>query len=303
MANYFVVILLVAIGYLIYTRHKASIKNKHVSAYIHVAEAQRSDFLIPVFRGKSFLEKYFNQNFWIVYGPRNTAVATVLISGYVVFWVFVCFTFELSFFFITIGVFLIMSLGLYLAYNQFKTIFSDYFESSFPYALRLISRNMSVGQTIYSAVEAASQNLHGIMKTEFQRISDQLKNGVTFEQILDKGEKLYPYKGYYVFSSYLRVSIKKGSSLKDTLTSLADDLVSAQVIKKKTRSLTSESRSAAYILSFLPVMMLGVLYMFSAENFAYLFTAFYGRLVLIYVVISVTIGFLLISKMIRGVEL
>lgn len=73
------------------------------------------------------------------------------------------------------------------------------------------------------------------MKREFTRISFQLKNGVSFDDILSRGEKIYPYKGYFVFSSYIRISIQKGSSLKDTLLSLANDLVAAQVIKKKPR--------------------------------------------------------------------
>lgn len=303
MVSLITVFMTLVIFYVLYMRQKKSAKRKKMSNYIKVNEVLKTVSARQKIKEKNILSKYFNQNFWLVYGVRNTVIAFILIAGYVIFWLFVCMTFGLSFIGVTFGVFIIMATGLWLAYRQFQSIFSNYFESSFPYALRLISRNMAVGQTIYSAIEAASQNLHGIMKTEFQRISDQLKNGATFEQILDKGEILYPYKGYFVFSSYLRVSIKKGSSLKDTLTALADDLVSAQIIKKKTRSLTSESRNAAIILSFLPVIMLGVLYMFSAENFFYLFTEYYGRIVLIYVVLSVTIGFLLISRMISGVEL
>lgn len=295
--------MLMAIPYAIYRRYKPAKKNRDFLNYIHVAEVVKSPNTINTKKNKSVLSRYFNQKFFLIYGMRNIVIAAILSIGYIIFWLFVCVTFSFSVILVTFGVFVVMSIALLLAYRQFQSIFSDYFESSFPHALRLISRNMAVGQTIYSAVEAASHNLHGIMKLEFQRISEQLKNGASFDQILDKGEILYPYKGYYIFSSYLRVSIKKGGSLRDTLTALADDLVSAQIIKKKTRSLTSESRNAALILSFLPVIMLCVLYMFSSENFFYLFNAYYGRIVIIYVVISVTVGFLIISKMIRGVEL
>lgn len=285
-----------------YIERKKNSNKKIISLYIQNDDTSISSATQPK-KKNNLLNKYFNQDFFLIYGSKNIVIATLLTSAYIVFWLFVCLTFGLSFIWIILGTSVVISVGLLLAYRHFQMIFSNYFESSFPYALRLISRNMSVGQTIYSAVEAAAQNLHGIMKKEFQRISEQLKNGQTFEQILDRGEKIYPYKGYFVFSSYLRVSIKKGSSLKETLTSLAEDLVSAQVIKKKTRSLTSESRGAAKILAILPVVMLGVLYLFSAENFIYLFNAYYGRIVMIYVVVSVTVGFLIISKMIRGVEL
>jgi len=303
MADVIMFFLAMAVPIALYLRYKKSNKMKQISEYIQSDEIAVFSTAGNKVTSNSILSKYFNQEFLQIYGVPNTVIAALLTSGYVLFWVFVCITFNLSFIWFFLGAFSVMAVGIFLTYRHFQSIFSDYFESSFPYALRLISRNMAVGQTIYSAVEAAAQNLHGIMKKEFQRISDQLKNGATFEQILDKGEKLYPYKGYFVFSSYLRVSIRKGSSLKDTLTSLADDLISSQVIKKKTRSLTSESRGAAKILAVLPAIMLAVLYMFSSENFLYLFNAYYGRIVMIYVVISVTAGFVIISKMIRGVEL
>ena len=84
---------------------------------------------------------------------------------------------------------------------------------------------------------------------------------------------------------------------------LADDLIAAQIIKKKTRALTSESRGAAFILATLPAIMLGVMYSFAHANFIYLFNELYGRYVLIYVVISVSLGFVIISRMIQKVEL
>jgi Flp pilus assembly protein TadB len=195
------------------------------------------------------------------------------------------------------------AIAVYVVRKKYQKAFSDYFEVHFPYALRLISRNLAVGQTLYASVDSVSINLAGIMQREFKRISLQLKSGVSFEEILDKGEEIYPYKGYYVFSSYLKISVQKGSSLKDTLMALADDLIAAQIIKKKTRALTSESRGAAFILATLPAIMLGVMYSFAHANFIYLFNELYGRYVLIYVVISVSLGFVIISRMIQKVEL
>lgn len=244
-----------------------------------------------------------NKDFLLIYGAQSITLTVIISIGYYVFWCFVCDT--LSFSSVT---FILGTLGcILICYKVVSGIyagkFSDYFEAQFPYALRSISRNLAVGQTIYVAISAAADNLTGIMQKEFIRISEQLKSGVSFDDILDRGETIYPYKGYYVFSAYLRVSIQKGSSLRETLMSLADDLLASQIIKKKTRALTSEARGAAKILACLPVIMLLVLYQFAKDNFVYLFTELYGRYVVIYVVISVTIGFLIIMKMIKGVQL
>lgn len=251
----------------------------------------------------SFFKERSSPDFILIYGVKNAAVAAVLTFGYICFAGFCCLTFDAAplTYFVIVGMTLVVAIA--VVRKKYLRAYSDYFEIHFPYALRLISRNLAVGQTLYTSIDSVAINLSGIMQREFKRISLQLKSGVSFEEILDKGEKIYPYKGYYVFSSYLKISVQKGSSLKDTLMALADDLIAAQIIKKKTRALTSESRGAAFILATLPGLMLGVMYSFSNANFNYLFNAPYGRYVLIYVVISVSLGFVVISRMIQKVEL
>lgn len=246
---------------------------------------------------------FYTPDFVLIYTVQRIVIASIITFGYVCFVWFFCFTIDASVFSGLIGTGVVIVLASVVTYKSYKSAFSNYFESQFPYALRLISRNLAVGQTLYTSVDAAALNLTSIMQREFKRISSQLKSGMSFEEILDKGESIYPYKGYYVFSSYLKVSLQKGSSLRETLLSLADDLISAQIIKKKTRALTSESRGASIILAFLPVVMLIVMWFFNKDNFFYLFNATYGRYVIIYVVISVSIGFFIISNMIKKVEL
>lgn len=256
---------------------------------------------------KNKISSFFNgsssPDIILIYGIKNVAIASVLTFGYVCFAGFCCLTFDASPMTYALIVGATVTVAIIVVRNKYLRAYSDYFETHFPYALRLISRNLAVGQTLYTSVDSVAINLSGIMQREFKRISLQLKSGVSFEEILDKGEEIYPYKGYYVFSSYLKISVQKGSSLKDTLMALADDLISAQIIKKKTKALTSESRGAAFILATLPGLMLGVMYSFSHANFNYLFNALYGRYVLIYVVISVSLGFVVISRMIQKVEL
>jgi Flp pilus assembly protein TadB len=297
------VIIFFSLLMLLYKKYQVSVEKKKLMSYIVVIN---QDVKVTDHKKKTtftLFSRLLDQDFVFILGVKNIVSSVAVLLFYLSFWTFCSLTFELSVITSFFGIVCLIALWIYFVISQFNLMFSDYFESNFPSALRMISRNMAVGQTIYAAIDAAAQNIHGIMQKEFQRISDQLRNGATFEQVLDKGEKLYPYKGYFVFSSYIKVSVKKGGSLKDTLLSLADDLISAQVIKKKTKALTSEARGAAKILAFLPLIMLGVLYSFSRENFLYLFDAYYGRIVVIYAVISVTVGFVIISKMIREVEL
>ena len=290
-------------GWVIFKRVKTQYLNRKLAAIMG------DDFIESKAKtvSKKTLGSYFSgsssPDFILIYGIKNVVTASILTFGYVCFVGFCCITFKTSPLTYALSVGTTFAIAVYVVRKKYQKAFSDYFEVHFPYALRLISRNLAVGQTLYASVDSVLINLAGIMQREFKRISLQLKSGVSFEEILDKGEEIYPYKGYYVFSSYLKISVQKGSSLKDTLMALADDLIAAQIIKKKTRALTSESRGAAFILATLPAIMLGVMYSFAHANFIYLFNELYGRYVLIYVVISVSLGFVIISRMIQKVEL
>ncbi len=290
-------------GWVIFKRVKTQYLNRKLAAIMGDDFIESKENTAP----KKTLGSYFSgsssPDFLLIYGIKNVVTASILTFGYVCFVGFCCITFKTSPLTYALSVGTTFAIAVYVVRKKYQKAFSDYFEVHFPYALRLISRNLAVGQTLYASVDSVSINLAGIMQREFKRISLQLKSGVSFEEILDKGEEIYPYKGYYVFSSYLKISVQKGSSLKDTLMALADDLIAAQIIKKKTRALTSESRGAAFILATLPAIMLGVMYSFAHANFIYLFNELYGRYVLIYVVISVSLGFVIISRMIQKVEL
>ncbi|WP_152428751.1 type II secretion system F family protein, partial [Vibrio azureus] len=222
---------------------------------------------------------------------------------YISFMLFVTDTFRFSYFLTSILISLVVLIGFYQILNEYKRKLSDYFEDKFAFALRMISRNLLSGRTIISAMESASRHTVGKIRLEFERIIKQVHAGNTLEEALASGEKIYPYKGYIVFSANVQMSLKRGGSIKDSLNELAQDLVASQVIRKKTQALTSESRGAAKILALLPFIMLFILKNLAQDNFNYLLNEQYGKYIIVYVVVSVTIGFVMIQKMINSVSL
>lgn len=292
--------LFVIVCALSFIAYKFTVNRKHKKIAIFI---NNENDKIASSKKDSFFYKIKTSKFVVIYGVNYILKSVLLFMGYLAFLWFCCDTFDLHYLYYVFSLGLVGWGAFVLAKKRYQRAFSDYFESNFPYALRLMSRNLAVGQTIYAAIDSASIHLNDIMQVEFKRISLQLKNGVSVKEVLEKGELLYPYKGYYVFSAYLQIALQKGSGLQDTLMSLADDLVSAQMIKRKTQALTSESRGAATILSCLPGLMLIIMYWFARDNFVYLFTTFNGKIVIIYMVVSVSLGFAVIARMINKVEL
>lgn len=252
-------------------------------------------------------DNYLNQNilvvFFDIYGLSSFVIHCFIIAFYSVFMIFFSSTFGINLLAGFVGSMVCIAFGAILIVKSYENKLSDYFEDKFAFALRMISRNLSTGKTITAAIEATAKHLNGKLQAEFFRIIKQINAGSTLEEALQQGEKIYPYKGYLIFSANVQFSMQRGGSVKESLNELAKDLVSSQVIKRKTQALTSESRGAAKILAALPFIMLIILRSFAEENFNYLFTADYGRIIVCYVVISVTIGFVIIKRMIDKVAL
>lgn len=232
-----------------------------------------------------FYIKYLSQNilviFFEIYGLGAFVLHCGVILFYVAFMIFVSETFDLSYFITLILVGVVITIGSLLILKEYHLKLSNYFEDKFAFSLRMISRNLLSGKTIISAIESASRHTVGKIRIEFERIIKQVHAGNTLEEALIAGEKIYPYKGYAVFSANVQMSLKRGGSIKDSLNELAQDLVASQVIRKKTLALTSESRGAAKILVVLPFLMLFVLKSFAVENYEYLISEQYGKYILI----------------------
>ncbi|EDP59612.1 type II secretion system F family protein [Vibrio sp. AND4] len=286
-------------------------KSKTIDDYIEDAELPDLEEVSKYEEVKKeindFYIKYLSQNilviFFEIYGLGTFVMHCGVILFYVSFMFFVSSTFDLSYLSTLILVGIVVSLGCFSILKEYHAKLSNYFEDKFAFSLRMISRNLISGRTIAASIESASRHTMGKIRIEFERIIKQINAGNTLEEALTTGENIYPYKGYTVFSANVKMSLKRGGSIKDSLDELAQDLVASQVIRKKTLSLTSESRGAAKILAVLPFIMLLVLKSFAVENFEYLFGEQYGKYIIIYVVTSVSIGFVLIKRMIDSVAL
>lgn len=278
-----------------------------------IEDAKREDkekhSLLDDFKDKviAWYAEYFSQSvlamFFDIYGLGAFVTHCLLILFYVLFSFFFMEAFYFPYTYGFLLATLIILLGIILIIKQYKIKLSDYFEDRFSFSLRMISRNLGAGKTILGAIESTSKHTSGRLKNEFNRICKQVHAGNTLDEALQQGELIYPFKGYIVFSANVQLSLRSGGSIKDLLNELAVDLQGSQIIRRKTLALTSESRGAAKILAALPIFMLLILNAFAPENLAYLFTQHYGQIVLVYVVISVTLGFIVIKRMIDNIAL
>ena len=173
------------------------------------------------------------------------------------------------------------------------------FESQFPAALDLISRAISTGSSVQQSFEYVADTLPGIVGAEFRRIVDQLHIGTPVQDALQQAGQRLPSIRLRYFSVAVVLNLESGGQLSEVLQKLSRQMQQQMALAQKLQTMTAEPRSAARIVSLIPVLMLIGFYFFSPGHFVFLFTDPVGHQIMTYVTCSILLGLLIIQRMTR----
>ncbi|WP_023604262.1 type II secretion system F family protein [Aliivibrio logei] len=176
------------------------------------------------------------------------------------------------------------------------------FEDSFPDALNMLSSAVSSGEGIMHAIIFVGASLDGKVGKEFKRMGEQLQLGESPDTVFRKSCARFPYPSFQFFIITLRTSMERGGQLKEIMKRLNRLMFGARSIEKKKYALTSEARTSAKIVAAIPFIFLFMLQYLSPENYEYVMFNPDGRPILYYVLISESIGILIIWLLMRGVR-
>jgi tight adherence protein B len=154
----------------------------------------------------------------------------------------------------------------YLARKRLKK-----FLALFPDARDLMVRTVKSGLPITEAIELAAHDMPEPIRTEFRRVSDQMRVGRQLEEALwDMADRLnLPEVQFFVVS--LSVQRETGGNIGETLSNLSTLLRRRQQMKLKIKALSAEARASAWIVGALPFAMTAVLFIVNKPYIIQLF--------------------------------
>jgi tight adherence protein B len=176
------------------------------------------------------------------------------------------------------------------------------FAERFPEAVDSLTRAVRSGVPVDRALASLGDIFDGVMADRFRRLVRQLELGVPFRDALRNFSRSLDLPDVDYFCSVLALNRESGSPLSPMLITLGRTLRERQAVDRKLRGLTSESRAAATVLSFLPLIIIGLQAFLNPGQFAFLLGDPTGRLVLGYSTISIVAGLLIIRRMSRLLE-
>ncbi len=172
-----------------------------------------------------------------------------------------------------------------------------HFADRFPDAVEHLTRAVQAGVPMEKALAAVGENFEGEIGRRFSLLVQQLELGVSFRQALDTFAGNLNMPDVNFFCSVLALNRESGSRITPMLISLSRTLRERRAVSRKLLVLTSETRSAAKLLSILPFFVLGLQFLLNPRNFQFLVSDETGKTILFTCLACMLAGIFIINRM------
>lgn len=146
------------------------------------------------------------------------------------------------------------------------------FLANFPDAIDVLVRGLKAGLPAAESMRIVGAEMAGPVSQEFTRITDGLKMGGEFDDILWAAATRIDLPEFNFFVITLTIQRETGGNLGETLENLVDMLRKRRQVKLKVKALSSEAKASAIIIGSLPFALFGILYVLNQEYVMTLFT-------------------------------
>lgn len=172
------------------------------------------------------------------------------------------------------------------------------FTNNFANAIDVIVRSVKSGLPTNEALKIVAREIPDPVGSEFNKLVESLKVGVTLEAGLKKMYDSMPTAEVSFFAIVMTIQQKSGGNLSEALSNLSFVLRDRKRLEGKIKAMSSEAKASAAIIGSLPPAVMGIVYMSAPAYISALFTERMGNLMLAGCVVWMTIGILVMKKMI-----
>jgi tight adherence protein B len=172
------------------------------------------------------------------------------------------------------------------------------FTAEFANAIDVIVRSVKSGLPTSEALKIVAREIPDPVGSEFNKLVEGLKVGVMLEQGLKRMFESMPTAEVSFFGIVMTIQQKSGGNLSEALSNLAFVLRDRKRLQGKIRAMSSEAKASAMIIGSLPPAVMALVYFTTPAYIALLFTERLGNIMLACSAVWMTIGILVMKKMI-----
>ena len=173
------------------------------------------------------------------------------------------------------------------------------FNEQLPEALATMSNALRAGFSISQAFESVVSQGESPMSEEFAIVQQQLKVGMTFDAALESLSQRVGSDDLTLVTTAILISRKTGGNVTEIFDKISETIRGRMKIERKVKSLTAQGRLQGIIVSLMPIF-LGIIMTIIRPGLMLPFLASaVGLLAVVGMVVLVTLGWLMIRRIIK----
>ena len=164
--------------------------------------------------------------------------------------------------------------------------------------LTTVSNALRAGYSFQQAMEVIAKEMEPPISDEFAHITTDLAMGITLENALEQMNKRVDSADLDLVVTAVLIQREVGGNLAQILDSISDTIMERIRMKREIMALTAQGRFSALVLTSLPFVTAGIMYMLSPKQIMMLFENPTGRMALVFSVVMMIIGFIVIQRIV-----
>ena len=174
---------------------------------------------------------------------------------------------------------------------KFVLIFAD--------AVDIIVRGIRSGLPLHDCLKVIGKESPEPLAGEFRRLVENIGLGMPLEQALDKTVERMPTPEMRFFAIVLNIQSRAGGNLGEALSNLSSVVRGRRMMREKVKALSGEAVASAFIIGSLPPIVMMLIEVTNPPYLTILFTDQRGHLCLIAAAVWMTLGILVMRKMVN----
>ncbi len=173
------------------------------------------------------------------------------------------------------------------------------FLNAFPDAVDIIVRGVKAGLPLLDCMKMITVEAPEPLKSEFRAIVETQAIGIPLGEASSKLYERMPVPEANFFGIVIAIQQKAGGNLAEALGNLSRVLRDRKKMKSKIQAMSQEAKASASIIGALPLAVMTLVWITSPQYINLLFTEPLGRVMLIGSAVWMTMGVLVMKKMIN----
>jgi tight adherence protein B len=173
------------------------------------------------------------------------------------------------------------------------------FTDEFANAIDVIVRGVKSGLPLNDCLGIIARESPQPICTEFRELIEQQRVGVPLFECFDRMIIRVPLPEVKFFAIVVAIQQQAGGNLSEALGNLSGVLRDRKRLQAKVKALSAEAKASAAVLGALPFIVMTLVYITTPHYIAFLWTTKTGQFLLLVAGIWMTIGLLVMKKMIN----